>query len=665
VVGALCLLINIGTHPDSVTRHADDLGTADRWSRQPPPPGAGTSGPTHPEGLDDRGILVTPLVQRVRAAAEQRIDPHNDGWDSEVFSEAALKQLHELEELLECRQPLTIEHLRELIVEDFSCQPLRPEGLKTAWQGNSLVVRRLLEGAPARTNAAQADAASNADGEQPDAQTAPKAASATVFRGPAGCLAALEALQDACGKDSQPQVHFKLYRVEPRDGQFATVVDYQTAARVAAGAVQQNATWRCVWRQPGADAPPRLASIEVDRYEEIVYSPPDARNSLFSDCTAAAIGSDPCFDQQLKLGLDHWARRIERRYNLVLASRYGLALGDVNGDELDDVFVCQPGGLPKRLFLHNANGTVTDHSAAAGVDWLDLVISALLVDLDNDGDQDVVLGMLSRLVLMENDGRGHFAVKTVLRVTDYDVQSLSAVDYDNDGYLDLFVCVGRKGNDAAPSEAFSVRSAFNFHDARDGGACTLFRSDLGKAPRGTWRFSDVTAAVGLDKDNFRHSLAAAWEDYDNDGDQDLCIANDYGPKQLFRNDGGRFVEVAAEAGAQDLGSGMSVSWADYDRDGWIDLYLGNMFSSAGNRIAYQAKYLAGADHATRATYQRFAKGNTLLRNVGAGKFQEVENAGVEMGRWAWSSLFVDVNNDGWPDVLVANGFITGDDTTDL
>ncbi len=183
--------------------------------------------------------------------------------------------------------------------------------------------------------------------------------------------------------------------------------------------------------------------------------------------------------------------------------------------------------------------------------------------------------------------------------------------------------------------------------------------------QGEWKFTNVTVEVGLDKDNFRHGLAAAWEDYDNDGDQDLCIANDYGPKQLFRNDGGRFVEVAAEAGTQDLGSGMSVSWADYDRDGLVDLYFGNMFSSAGNRIAFQAKYMSREDQNTRATYQRFAKGNTLLRNIGGGKFQEVENAGVEMGRWAWSSLFVDINNDGWDDVLVANGFITGDDSSDL
>ena len=110
---------------------------------------------------------------------------------------------------------------------------------------------------------------------------------------------------------------------------------------------------------------------------------------------------------------------------------------------------------------------------------------------------------------------------------------------------------------------------------------------------------------------------------------------------------------------------MSVSWSDYDHDGQMDLYVGNMFSSAGHRITKQAKFKRGADPQTRAMYQRMAKGNTLFRNLGGGKFREVKDASVEMGRWAWSSQFADVNNDGWEDLLVANGYLTTEDTGDL
>ncbi len=98
----------------------------------------------------------------------------------------------------------------------------------------------------------------------------------------------------------------------------------------------------------------------------------------------------------------------------------------------------------------------------------------------------------------------------------------------------------------------------------------------------------------------------------------------------------------------------------------MDLYVANMFSSAGNRITRHAQFKPGAEDEMRNIYSRFAKGNTLLENVGNGQFREVsEAAGVEMGRWAWSSVFADINNDSWDDLLVANGYITTEDTGDL
>ncbi|MGI9456881.1 MAG: FG-GAP repeat domain-containing protein, partial [Aeoliella sp.] len=155
-------------------------------------------------------------------------------------------------------------------------------------------------------------------------------------------------------------------------------------------------------------------------------------------------------------------------------------------------------------------------------------------------------------------------------------------------------------------------------------------------------------------------------DYDNDGDQDLYVANDYGKNCLYRNHNGHFSDVADAAEVIDFGSGMSVDWADYDRDGHIDLYVGNMFSTAGGRITSQAAFLPDAEGDQRSIYARFAKGNTLFRNRGDGHFADVGAAtGVEHARWAWSSVFADINNDGWEDLLVANGYVTGDDIDDL
>ena len=118
----------------------------------------------------------------------------------------------------------------------------------------------------------------------------------------------------------------------------------------------------------------------------------------------------------------------------------GVAIGDVNGDGLDDLYVCQETGLPNRLFIQNPDGTASDQSASWGVDWLHSSRSALLIDLDNDSDQDLVVAILGGVVIAENDGEGRFHLRDVLKTSE-DTMSLSAVDYDMDGRLDIYVCV--------------------------------------------------------------------------------------------------------------------------------------------------------------------------------------------------------------------------------
>jgi hypothetical protein len=188
----------------------------------------------------------------------------------------------------------------------------------------------------------------------------------------------------------------------------------------------------------------------------------------------------------------------------------------------------------------------------------------------------------------------------------------------------------------------------------------LFRND------GDWTFIDATEETGLDAGNGRWSLAAAWEDYDNDGDSDLYVVNDFGHNNLYRNDRGRFTEVADMAGVVDANQGMSVTWADYNNDGWMDVYVSNMFSAAGNRVTRQPSFMPNQSRDTTGLFQQLAKGNTLLENLGDGTYRDVSlDTGVTMGRWAWASLFADVNNDGWEDLLVTNGYLTQESSDDL
>ena len=293
-----------------------------------------------------------------------------------------------------------------------------------------------------------------------------------------------------------------------------------------------------------------------------------------------------------------------------------------------------------------------DASRLSGVDILDWSYASLFLDLDNDGDQDLAVATGKSLLLLANNGDGQFSLKTKYPGS-YEY-SLTAVDYDNDGSLDLYLC-----NYTADRETGLSRFGrpVPFFNATNGGRNVLLRN------AGNWVLTDVTAEVGLDQNNTRWSYAASWEDYDNDGDMDLYVANDFGHNNLYRNDRGQFKDVAAATGAIDANFGMSVSWGDYNRDGWMDIYIANMFSAAGHRVTYQSQFKPMSD---AAPYQQLARGNTLLQNAGNGTFRDVSRqADVTMGRWSWGSLFADINNDGWDDLLVCNGYLSQEPDDDL
>ena len=333
-----------------------------------------------------------------------------------------------------------------------------------------------------------------------------------------------------------------------------------------------------------------MTKISVLDYEEIEST------STFSDCTLAVMGETAAFQDQIRFGLDHWLDRLEIQFGIATTGYQGLAIGDANGDGLDDLFVAQPGGilvgLPNRLFLQRADGTVEDVSQAAGVDWNSETHSALFLDLDNDGDQDLVVATVMGVVFAENDGSARFAVRAVKLTPEAPPMSMAAADFDEDGDLDVFACCY---SNRISTEIMG--RPVPYHDANNGGRNILFRNDQ------DWRFLDVTQAVGLDTNNRRFSFAAAWEDYDNDGDLDLYVANDYGRNNLYRNDQARFTDVAARLGVEDISAGMSVAWGDFNLDGWMDLYISNMWSSAGNRIAFQRQFKSAADDTTRQHYQ--------------------------------------------------------------
>ena len=594
------------------------------WSRSP------TDSPMLADGP---ALLSTPQTRQDAAALRDRMDPAKSGWQSEAFAEAAAAPLKKLAMQM-ARGDLGQEEIAEIADAGCLSRALRPRQPREIRRDPHVVVRR-----------ATFDERDEAD-----------------KLGTESLAAALNALMSTIVKGTETRVKLKITSVEMRPEGVETTIAYEASGRGSTGWIQQTGEWHCVWKQDAAA--PRIVSIRPHRWEEVETLQSEQR--WMSDCTQSVLGASVAFKQQLSYGLDHWLGRIERSHGMLYFRRQGLAVGDVNGDGLDDVYVCQAGGLPNRLFLQQADGTVADVSRAAGVDWLDSTSSALLVDLNNDGRQDLALATAAGVLVQFNRGDGTFGRRALVAFDDTDVQALSAVDYDNDGDLDLYVTVDFASGTTRRREGLP---GFLYHDANDGGINRLLRND-GGGKNGDWVFTDVTAEVGLDTHNRRHSLAASWEDYDNDGDLDLYVANDYGQNCLYRNGRDasgnvRFEEVAEAAGVVDFGSGMSVSWADYNRDGRMDLYVGNMFSTAGSRITTQDRFLPNTTPSRRALYRRFVKGNSLYRNDGPKGFREVDHSGAAMGRWAWSSQFADLDNDGWEDIVVANGYITTDDPGDL
>lgn len=568
-------------------------------------------------------------------------------WPLEEFALRADEQLHALADILSSDESLEEADLDQFIIDSFTGVAIRPSNLiQVADEEDSIVVLRpeqpaTATGIPATGIPATGDADSN------------------LLSGSDGFRQVLLNLAAPIAESAERRYKFKIVRVEQGNPDIETRVLLQANGTSATESVQQNAELLCRWNvQRGEqDTKPTLTGLRALTYEQVRVK--GSTGTMFSDCTESLLGELPSYSDQIRWGIDHWRARTQAQHGVLLHGHHGLAVGDVNQDGLDDLYVCQPSGLPNRLYLQSSDGSVREASQEAGIDWLDQSRTALLIDLDNDADQDLAVMLNSTLMLLSNDD-GRFTEQAVIRLVG-EPSSIAAADYDHDGDLDIYVCSYGVGLlRFRPNVSDDPIAPTPYYDATNGGANVLLRND------GMWRFFDATAVSGMSQNNDRWSFAANWEDYDNDGDSDLYVANDFGRNNLYRNEGGSFVDVADTAGVEDMAAGMSVAWGDYNSDGWVDLYVSNMFSSAGSRITHQDRFKADQGQDIRGLFQRHARGNSLFLNSGNGTFRDVsESAGVTVGRWAWGSNFADLNNDGREDIVVANGFVTGPATDDL
>lgn len=559
----------------------------------------------------------------------QRRDPVADGWPTEAWAEWIERSLPE-----RVRGALGSDEtgLQSLLGESFTgSTELWPAGMENAFDDGNLSVRR------ARVI---------------ESELHPRAELGRL-------VAAWKAtLQDA----TSLRVDVDVDGLTPLgDDRFETRIRLRVSGHVGPGSVQQNVRWKAEWVAPARDsqpardskekgpqANPRLACLVVLSFEEV-----RARVRPFAELTRALLAPVGVFGQEIRRGNEDYHLHQDRLSGQPYLGMHGLACGDVDGDGLEDLYLPQPGGQPNRLLLHQPDGTLRDGTRAAGLDILDSCGPALILDLDDDGDQDVAVAAGSSILIGWNDGGGRFPDHTVLPGPDSpEVMSMSAADPDGDGDLDLYACRYAQGgvSNGAPTP---------YWNAENGERNLYWRNEGGH------RFVEAAKEVGLDVHDTRFSLALLFEDLDEDGDADLYVVNDFGKNAYYRNDGAKFTEVAEASGADDPAAGMGVSAADVDRDGDLDLYVTNMDSPAGTRIASSPGFLPDQPD-LKPAYLRHARGSTLLLGDGKGGYRDAtDETGIGPCGWAWGGTFFDLQNDGWPDLYVPNGFATNRDADDL
>jgi tetratricopeptide (TPR) repeat protein len=382
---------------------------------------------------------------------------------------------------------------------------------------------------------------------------------------------------------------------------------------------------------------------------------------VYWDITAAALGRNPSYESQLLHGTDYWRTVLDGSCGIDIYGHNGVSIGDIDGDGCDDLYICQPGGLPNRLYRNRGDGTFEDITESAGVGVIENTACALIVDVDNDGRQDLIVVRANGPLLFLNEGNGKFRQKTdafrFATPPQGTFTGAAVADYDRDGWLDVYFCLYAyyQGTEQYkyPSPYYAAENGppnFLMHNQRDG------------------TFHDVTRETGLDHNNTRYSFCCGWSDFNSDVWPDLYVVNDFGRKNLYRNNGdGTFTDIAAEAGVVDVGAGMGVCCFDYDNDGAQDLYIADMWTAAGIRISGQDIFKKESSAPLRELYHKHAMGNSLFHNRGNGRlFTDVTMAaGVGNGRWAWSCDAWDFEHDGFPDLYVVNGMVSGPSRDDL
>jgi len=362
----------------------------------------------------------------------------------------------------------------------------------------------------------------------------------------------------------------------------------------------------------------------------------------------------------------------------------GVAIADFDGDGFEDIYLTNQLG-PNALFKNQGDGTFVDVARGAGVELGDRVcVGATFADFNNDGLADLfVTSIRGGNVLFQNLGKGKFKEVTKEAGLSWMGHSQTAAffDFDNDGLLDLFVT-----NTARWTESDLDSSRRYYPGVADLWVLVQCPKEYNILYRnnGDGTFTDVTAKAGVKGQGWGGDVAVF--DYDDDGYQDLLVTNMFGRSQLFHNNrDGTFSDVASTILGRTSFGAIGSKAFDFNNDGKLDLLIVDMHSDMWttyssltlSHIAQlekkKFKFLSGPVEAAswqdlhgmefekkladvfQLRYDEVLFGNTLFKNLGHGKFEEVSGkAGMETF-WPWGIASGDFDNDGYEDVFLPSG----------
>lgn len=322
----------------------------------------------------------------------------------------------------------------------------------------------------------------------------------------------------------------------------------------------------------------------------------------------------------------------------------GVAWGDFDNDGLDDLFVVSGGGsldlpesqlAPSILYRNLGDGRFEKVK-----NFPELRIRGMAAawgDYNNDGWLDLVVSGYDSIVLFRND-HGHLVRDKSFPSPAGFWTGLSWGDYNRDGYLDLYVCGYVKykpgeHTESANSTQFGLEVPFTLNPASyEPERNLLFRNN------GNGTFTEVAHELGIDNPDGR-SLSAIWHDFDGDGWPDLYVANDISENKLYLNKHGKFVDAGRNAWVEEYRGSMGLAIGDFDRDGDDDLFISHWIAQGDalyQSLLSEQKGMGSELHFT-----------DVAANMGVGQ--------PSLQKIGWGTSFVDIDSDGWPDLIVANG----------